>query len=207
MHSKIFSLFDTVNMGNLKEYLVYAVFCILVSAVLLLSSTPQQRKSLYACLPILDRGSRILTSMIPPRSWISEKKAPTNVPPPADYRHTFPPSTRETLAIAAESLSSERKACLKGLKIDDVEFQRGIIPFTANYQACDPSIYTPTAVSVEEVKALGDFPDYAKLSGVPLPEAYKKFDIKKALPRPYRPFRWAYHQTMCRLKCSNHDQR
>ena len=207
MHSKVFSLFDTINMGNLKEYLVYAAFCILVSTVLLLSLTRQQRKGLYACLPMLDRGYRILISMTPPRSWTSEKKVPANVPPPADYRGTFPPSTRKALAIAAESLSPERRTRLKGLAVDDIEFKGGIIPFTANYQECGPSMYTPTAVSVEELKALGDFPDYAKLSGVPLPTAYKEFDIHKALPRPYRPFRWAYHQTMCRSIYSNHDPR
>lgn len=52
---------------------------------------------------------------------------------------------------------------------------------------------------MEEIKALGDFPDYSKISGVLLPKAYKEFDIEKARPRPYRPFRWAYHQTMCML--------
>lgn len=48
-----------------------------------------------------------------------------------------------------------------------------------------------------EIDSYGDFPDYAALSGVPLPAPYQNFDINKALPRPYRPFRWAYHQTMC----------
>ena len=48
-----------------------------------------------------------------------------------------------------------------------------------------------------EVRALGDFPDYAKLSGVPLPQPYPECNIERAIPRPYRPFRWAYHQTMC----------
>ncbi|TKX27327.1 hypothetical protein C1H76_0164 [Elsinoe australis] len=49
---------------------------------------------------------------------------------------------------------------------------------------------------MSEIKALGDFPDYAKLSGVPLPTPYATFDIDTAKPRPYRPLRWAYHQTM-----------
>ncbi|KAI5777638.1 hypothetical protein EDC01DRAFT_392618 [Geopyxis carbonaria] len=48
----------------------------------------------------------------------------------------------------------------------------------------------------EEIAAFGRFPDYAAISGVPLPQAYPNFDIDKALPRPYRPIRWAYHQTM-----------
>jgi hypothetical protein len=57
---------------------------------------------------------------------------------------------------------------------------------------------TPCDFTVEDIEALGDFPDYATLSGIPLPEPYHDFDIKKAKPRPYRPFRWAYHQTMCK---------
>ncbi|KAG6876507.1 hypothetical protein C0992_012682 [Termitomyces sp. T32_za158] len=39
-------------------------------------------------------------------------------------------------------------------------------------------------------------PDYAKLSGVPLPQPLMDFDVKIAKARPYRPFRWNYHQTM-----------
>ncbi|KAA8903333.1 hypothetical protein FN846DRAFT_780086 [Sphaerosporella brunnea] len=53
-----------------------------------------------------------------------------------------------------------------------------------------------TSRTAAEIAAFGRFPDYAKLSGVPLPKPYPEFDIHKALPRPYRPFRWAYHQTM-----------
>lgn len=68
---------------------------------------------------------------------------------------------------------------------------------TADYRESRESLYTPTGFSIAEIKALGDFPDYAALSGIPLPEVYEGFEIEKALPRPYRPFRWAYHQTMC----------
>lgn len=41
-------------------------------------------------------------------------------------------------------------------------------------------------------------PDYAKLTGVPVPKPLPKFDIDidTAKPRPYRPFRWEYHQNM-----------
>lgn len=67
---------------------------------------------------------------------------------------------------------------------------------TTSYLDAKTPLYTPTEFSTEEIKALGEFPDYATLSGVPLPRPYHEFDIKKALPRPYRPFRWNYHQTM-----------
>ena len=50
--------------------------------------------------------------------------------------------------------------------------------------------------TLEERKKLGWYPDYAELSGVPWPKPYLDFDPEKALPRPYRPFRWPYHQTM-----------
>ena len=40
-------------------------------------------------------------------------------------------------------------------------------------------------------------PNYSKLTGFPCPKPIHHFDIDSAKPRPYRPFRWGYHQTMC----------
>lgn len=48
----------------------------------------------------------------------------------------------------------------------------------------------------ETSKAEGET-DYFKLTGVPPPKPLPDFNIDNALPRPYRPFRWKYHQTMC----------
>ena len=83
------------------------------------------------------------------------------------------------------------------LKIEKSMTSNIMMPYEADYMNVDGSKHTPTGFSSDEIKALGDFPNYAELSGVPLPEASSDFDIDKALPRPYRPFRWAYHQTMC----------
>ncbi|KAK6532732.1 hypothetical protein TWF281_006908 [Arthrobotrys megalospora] len=55
--------------------------------------------------------------------------------------------------------------------------------------------YTPT-----QIAAIGRFPSYASLTGVPPPTPYHTFNITTAKPRPYRPFRWAYHQTMALTK-------
>ena len=118
-----------------------------------------------------------------------------------DYKDAFPPSRREALATIAETLPAVQRKKLTGHEIDQELFEKSLIPFTANYAETDGDKYTPTGFSVDEIKALGDFPDYAELSGVPLPEPYKEFDIEKARPRPYRPFRWSYHQTMCK-SCS-----
>lgn len=78
-------------------------------------------------------------------------------------------------------------------------FQIKLLP---DKQPADPKIHhnhtTPTGMTLRDIQQLGDFPDYATLSGVPLPDPYPEFDIAKAMPRPYRPFRWSYHQTMCK---------
>ncbi|CZT16497.1 uncharacterized protein RCC_02340 [Ramularia collo-cygni] len=67
-------------------------------------------------------------------------------------------------------------------------------------QSVNPAIhqdcFTPTGITRREIQQLRDFPDYAGLSGVPLPDPCLEFDITKAMARPYRPFRWVYHQTM-----------
>lgn len=58
--------------------------------------------------------------------------------------------------------------------------------------------YTPTGFSTQDIRGLGRFPDYALLSGVRHPKPCDaEFDISKATFRPFRPFRWNYHQTMC----------
>ena len=88
-------------------------------------------------------------------------------------------------------------------EINQVVNPENVIAFEKDYRKSDPSTYTPMGISIGEVNALGDFPDYSKLSGVPLPEPYKEFKLDTAIPRPYRPFRWAYHQTMCMtFQCS-----
>ncbi|MCJ1353759.1 MAG: hypothetical protein MMC33_003746 [Icmadophila ericetorum] len=187
-------------MEGLGDYLLYAAICVLLSVITLLALTRQQRAALLAYLPLTSRGRRASTSKTPPRSLSPEKKIPSNAPPPQDYKDVFPPSSRETLAKAAESSTSSQKEKLLRRELADGEFKKGLISFTADYRECGPSTYTPTEISIEEIKALGDFPDYARLSGVPLPRAYPEFDIDRALARPYRPLRWAYHQTMSLTK-------
>ncbi|EHK96339.1 hypothetical protein M7I_7984 [Glarea lozoyensis 74030] len=60
--------------------------------------------------------------------------------------------------------------------------------------------YTPTGLSTEEIIALGDFPAYDILTGVPNPSPFKEFNPLTAVTRPYRPLRWNYHQTMSLTK-------
>ena len=173
---------------------------LLIISFLVLSKNQKAFLHGYAAsfLPAINRGRRVSTSKTPPRSLSPEKKIPSNAPAPVDYKEVFPPSTREALCKAAKSLPAPQGETLAVREVDQEDFRKNVIPFTADYRNYGPRMYTPTEISLEEVKALGDFPNYAELSGVPLPEAYKEFDIEKAIPRPYRPFRWAYHQTMCK---------
>src|SRR5699024_249480 len=80
--------------------------------------------------------------------------------------------------------------------IDPSELAKSVLEMDADYRRADPKSFLFSGIRVGEVLALGDFPNYAALSEVPLPEPLEDFDINATLPRPYRPFRWPYHQTM-----------
>ncbi|KAL8792480.1 MAG: hypothetical protein Q9195_004936 [Heterodermia aff. obscurata] len=186
---------------SMKSHYVLTIAISLLVGCIYLVLIPKHWRDAFinqisAKLHFLPRGRRTSSSKTPPRSISPEKNAPNNEPPPVEYKNIFPPSQRETLGKVAGRYPSPIKEKLLGGEIDDVEFRKNVIPFTTNYDDCGPSTYTPMGLSIEEVKALGDFPDYAELSGVPRPNPYKEFRIDTAIARPYRPFRWAYHQTM-----------
>ncbi|PWY96422.1 hypothetical protein BO94DRAFT_9337 [Aspergillus sclerotioniger CBS 115572] len=126
------------------------------------------------------------------QSWTAEKKSSPGPSSPATYVDILPPQRRHVLASFKIGVPYE--------EVDEKDVVEYALPMTSNYQTCTDKRYTPTGFSAAEVRALGDFPDYAELSGVPLPEPYHEFDIGKALARPYRPFRWSYHQTMSLTK-------
>lgn len=115
----------------------------------------------------------------------------------SDYISIFPPSRRHTLSDARKGIPSQEttSSLNEDTKVD--------CSSDANTRTTTPlndghvnTKYTVTGFSIEDLENLGDFPSYDALSGVPLPPPYNDFDHTKALPRPYRPFRWAYHQTM-----------
>jgi hypothetical protein len=115
------------------------------------------------------------------------------------YADVFPPSRRDALAQLPQD-------AMKGSGMSALQLSE----LPPNYEKLTPDKSvsdtdemldrtTPTGFTVEEIRRLGDFPDYATLSGLPLPEPHTNFDINNARHRPYRPFRWPYHQTMCKL--------
>ena len=114
------------------------------------------------------------------------------------YEDVFPPSRRFALSEIKTRLSKKLGKSIEELSKSPSNSRTSCVPHDRPWDSIKQPAYTATEFSVEEIQAFGDFPDYAGLSGVPPPEPYLNFDLSKAIPRPYRPFRWAYHQTMCR---------
>jgi hypothetical protein len=114
----------------------------------------------------------------------------------SDIATTFPPLQRDELKRIIPNLSPACKQALGDLPFSQEEFERSLLRLDEDYRTAGDAKYVFSGFSVREVKALGDFPDYAAISGVPLPKPYPEFDIGKARARPYRPWRWLYHQTM-----------
>jgi len=184
-----------------SEQYLFATLGVTLCGILLLALTKRQRGSLlqylHACISALPRGRRISSAKTPPRSLSPENKVSNSGPMSVDYIDIFPPSSREALAKVSKNLEPGPGKKLLGGQGCPEPLKKSLIPFTADFRKCGYSTYTPMGISIAEIQALGDFPDYAELSGVSLPKPYTEFKIETALPRPYRPFRWSYHQTMC----------
>ncbi|XXG95649.1 hypothetical protein Hte_001918 [Hypoxylon texense] len=118
----------------------------------------------------------------------------------SDLFATLPPSQRGQLNKMVESMPASQRRAMGDLSFDPNVFARSLLGFEEDYRTADDTKYCYSGFSVRELRALGDFPDYSALSEVPMPRPYPEFDIDRAKPRPYRPFRWAYHQTMSLTK-------
>lgn len=120
------------------------------------------------------------------------RKARRNSRPGPDYSIVFPPSQRSLLFEVASTASS-------GNHLSDLSISpKSILKLVSDFRLANESTYIYSGFTVGEINKLGLFPDYAKLSGVPLPTPVPlSFNIDTALPRPYRPFRWRWHQNMC----------
>ncbi|KIW02114.1 uncharacterized protein PV09_06605 [Verruconis gallopava] len=177
-----------------RSHLILLGSAFAVSSALILLLSKKRREIVFRRLPIRRRVSS--SAATPPRSLSPEKKPVTE----SDYSDVYPPSRRFTLRTVAPHIAEKSPKPDGGIFSGTDEKKPLQAPLDVPFADWDPKTYTPTEFSKEEIEALGDFPDYATLSGVPLPEPYKEFVIEKSQPRPYRPFRWAYHQTMSLTK-------
>lgn len=107
-----------------------------------------------------------------------------------DYSTVFPPSQRSLLF---EKTSSVNPLC------EVSKSSKPLLKLASDFRLSKDSTYVFSGFTVGEIKALGNFPDYARLSGISLPSPVpSNFNINTVLPRPYRPFRWRWHQNMCK---------
>lgn len=145
--------------------------------------------------PIINRISSLLSNAPSPKPTTTTAGQPKASD--IDYSQAFPPSQRHVLAQVSPSAAAASAT-------DSAVGQPPLLRLEEDYRHADAAKRIFSGFTVGEVRALGDFPDYAALSGVPLPSPLPDFDITQAMPRPYRPFRWSYHQTMCKgYDCSN----
>jgi len=182
-------------MLSLLLVLLGALFIAAATATLVLDG--KQRDVVLQRFDI--RRRRATGSLTPPRSLSPEKQGlPSNkASSEPDFSNAFPPSRREALAdLSPDALKGPGKPATQLSQVPPDYAKR--LPSEETWNADkQPDHVTATGFSLEEIKRLGDFPDYAALSGVPLPRKYEGFDISTAKARPFRPIRWAYHQTMC----------
>lgn len=157
-----------------------------------------QRQREVVAKRLLPHTRRRSSTLTPPRSLSPFQKDKASATDKAnEYAGVFPPSQRLALKDLSTTLNAKQRQLLGNLAFDQTTFEDNLLGWEDDYRLCDESKYIASGFSIKEIKALGDFPDYAALSDVPNPQPYHNFDIDKAVPRPYRPFRWAYHQTMC----------
>ena len=145
------------------------------------------------------RRRRATGSLTPPRSLSPEKQGlpPNKAPSAPDFGDTFPPSRREALSnLPLDAMHGYGKTT-RELSLLPPKYEHRVPSEEVwNFDKLANGV-TATGFTLDEIKRLGDFPDYSALSGIPLPAECVGFDITKAKARPFRPLRWAYHQTMC----------
>lgn len=176
-----------------SHWLLALGIVLLASSVIVVVANKRQRDAVL--VKLLFKKRRTSGASTPPRSLSISKEPPTASSTNPDYVASFPPSRR----CAFLELSEKERDMNSSLEPSADFFTKNLLPVTKCYMLDNPvPKYTPTGFSTAEIKEMGDFPAYDIISGVPLPEPYEGFDPARALPRPYRPFRWAYHQTMCK---------
>ena len=135
------------------------------------------------------------------RQVAARKKASLTLAP---HVLDFPPSRCHAMNSGEIRLeTSEKGGIIRAQDIPPAVLRRRALPYTKTVDLTRNGLYTPTGFSTQDIKTLGRFPDYSLLSGVRHPQPCPpEFDIKRAIFRPFRPFRWQYHQHMG--KCRSH---
>ena len=165
-----------------------------------LALTDEQRNGLLYAICI--RKQCLTRSSTTTRYGSTQKQIqpPNEESPRKQYCNAFPPSRRHFFSMLGPDTLQRLGKSVEDLGQDPPDYSNQVPDKTCIEEHSWANYLTPTGFTIEEISRLGDFPDYSKLSGVPLPNPYPEFDIKLAKPRPYRPLRWPFHQTMCKFR-------
>ncbi|KAI0015285.1 alpha-1,2-mannosyltransferase [Xylariomycetidae sp. FL0641] len=180
--------------------ILWPAVAVIISLTTFLTLSKPQQATIRRRLGLARRASRPSTPSLEKQGTSSSKPLASSA---TDLATAFPPSVRAQLRELHATLPAAQQAALGELDAPFDPASATLLGFEADYRTAPAGAYTPTGLAVREVRALlagGGFPDYAALSGVPAPAPYPEFEVERARPRPYRPFRWAYHQTMSLTK-------
>lgn len=182
-------------MLSLLLILLGALLVAIATAILVLDGKPRD----VVLQRFYVRRRRTTASLTPPRSLSPEKHGLPSNRPELDFSNVFPPSRREALAKLFPDAITGPGRSIRQLSQMPPDYKKRL-PSEEVWDADRFADHvTATGFTLEEIKRLGHFPDYAALGGVSLPREYEGFEISTARARPYRPLRWAYHQTMCTM--------
>lgn len=205
------TFFDMNVLKTAQNSLVFGLgLLFVITSITLLIINKRQRESVLHRLHFKHR--RTSGANTPPRSFSpgiekSNILSEPDTPPSSstiELINFFPPSRRSCLPEIAEYVPAIDAEILNAPEPSVDDLRDNSLPTTQSYSVeNEVPKYTPTGFTTAEIQAMGDFPPYDILSGVPLPSSYEGFQYAKALPRPYRPFRWTYHQTMCKIHVSS----
>jgi hypothetical protein len=170
--------------------LIWPALVLGLIVIIFLTLSAQQRRAIWDHLRPADASFRNLEA---PRSPLLDRKA--LLPIRGEYAALLPPSQRHLLDKLRSSPEGQATSPQEA-SVGEDDFRQNLVGFEENYRECDPNKFLPSGLRVREIDEIGDFPDFELLTGVPHPRPCHDFDIDKALPRPYRPFRWPYYQTM-----------
>ncbi|KAL8378007.1 hypothetical protein RB595_008615 [Gaeumannomyces hyphopodioides] len=137
-----------------------------------------------------------------PVACLRQRKARSRDSVDQNVALSFPPSRRHVLQTPAFPGCAEKGQHAPAPDVPSEILRKNALPTTRAIRASDGGeLFTPTGFSLRDISSLGNFPDYSLLSGVPHPRPCgDNFDIKRTTFRPFRPFRWEYHQTMALSK-------
>lgn len=174
---------------------------VLLFSLAILVVGKQQRAAVLERLHIHRR--RASGASTPPRSFSPDKKTggsqgPSLPTSSTDFVNSFPPSRRSVLPELAKTASPENAKVLLAKDPGAEILVKEALPTTRAYdlQNASPK-YTPTGFSTAEIKAMGDFPAYDVLSGVPLPTVCHllggRFPTLEILEQCLRAFKTSSH--------------